>query len=168
MIFLGIIFMILQIFDWISTNAAIKSGCVEANPILKESLESGFPFYMVIIKIGLGIFLIIFLTLSNPILNLVVLFLDIFMTFVIINNVARIPIQKKYNRIFFLESANLIKFMQVWDVREWRYAAQHIRPKKKPVRSDWIKNVGHVREWMGNIREPNEKIKIKKKERELI
>ena len=159
MIYLGIIFMILQVLDWISTNAAIKSGCVEANPILKESLESGFPIYIVVIKMGLAIFLIIMLSLGNLVLNWVVLFLDIFMGIVIINNLVRIPIQRKYNRIFFLESANMIKFMQVWDVREWRYAVQHIRPKKEPVRSEWIKNISHVREWMSDIRDSNEKNK---------
>lgn len=159
MIYLGIIFMILQVLDWISTNAAIKSGCVEANPILKESLESGFPIYIVVIKMGLAIFLIIMLSLGNLVLNWVVLFLDIFMGIVIINNLVRIPIQRKYNRIFFLESANMIKFMQVWDVREWRYAVQHVRPKKEPVRSEWIKNISHVREWMSDIRDSNEKNK---------
>ena len=151
--------MILQVLDWISTNAAIKSGCVEANPILKESLESGFPIYIVVIKMGLAIFLIIMLSLGNLVLNWVVLFLDIFMGIVIINNLVRIPIQRKYNRIFFLESANMIKFMQVWDVREWRYAVQHVRPKKEPVRSEWIKNISHVREWMSDIRDSNEKNK---------
>jgi len=159
MLILGIIFIVLQAFDWISTNAAIKSGCVEANPILKESLESGFPLYMVVVKIGLGIFLIMLLTLGNFILNWVVFFLDIFMTIVVINNVVRIPIQKKYNRIFFLESANLVKFMQVWDVREWRHAVQHIRPKKEPFRSEWVKNVSHVRDWMANIQNSKEKEK---------
>ena len=69
MLVLGIIFIILQVFDWLSTNAAIKSGCVEANPILKESLESGFPLYLVVVKMGLAIFLLILLTLGNIILN---------------------------------------------------------------------------------------------------
>ena len=159
MIYLGIIFMILQVLDWISTNAAIKAGCVEANPILKESLESGFPIYIVVIKMGLGIFLIIMLSLGNIVLNWVVLFLNIFMGIVVVNNMARIPIQKKYNKIFFLESANMIKFMQVWDVREWRYAFQHVRPKKEPVRSEWLKNISPVREWMSSIRDYNEKNK---------
>ena len=159
MLLLGIIFIVLQVCDWISTNAAIKSGCVEANPILKESLESGFPLYLVVVKMGLGIFLIAMLTLDNLILNWVVLFLDIFMAIVVMNNLVRIPIQKKYNRIFFLESANLVKFMQVWDVREWRHAVQHVRPKKEPVRSEWIKNVSHVREWMANIHNSKEKEK---------
>jgi len=159
MLVLGIIFIVLQIFDWISTNAAIKSGCVEANPILKESLESGFPLYLVVVKLGLAIFLIMMLTLGNVILNWVVLFLDIFMAIVVINNMVRIPIQKKYNRIFFLESANLVKFMQVWDVREWRHAVQHVRSQKEPVRSEWVKNVSHVREWMSNIQNSKEKEK---------
>ena len=159
MLVLGIIFIVLQVLDWISTNAAIKSGCVEANPILKESLESGFPLYMGVVKMGLGIFLIMLLTLGNFILNWVVLFLDIFMAIVVINNMVRIPIQKKYNQIFFLESANLVKFMQVWDVREWRHAVQHIRPQKEPVRSEWVKNVNHVREWMANIQNSKEKEK---------
>ena len=159
MLLLGIIFIVLQVCDWISTNAAIKSGCVEANPILKESLESGFPLYLVVVKTGLGIFLIAMLTLDNLILNWVVLFLDIFMAIVVVNNLVRIPIQKKYNRIFFLESANLVKFMQVWDVREWRHAVQHVRPKKEPVRSEWIKNVSHVREWMTSIQNSKEKEK---------
>lgn len=157
MIFLGIIFMILQVFDWISTNAAIKAGCVEANPILKESLESGFPIYMVVIKMGLSIFLIVMLTVSNLFLNWVVIILDVFIAIVVLNNMVRIPIQKKYNRIFFLESANMIKFIQVWDVREWRHAVQHLKPKKEPVRSEWIKNVGHAREWRSNIRDSEEK-----------
>ena len=156
MIYLGIIFMILQVLDWISTNAAIKAGCVEANPILKESLESGFPIYIVVIKMGLGIFLIIMLSLGNIVLNWVVLFLNIFMGIVVVNNAVRIPIQKKYNKIFFLESANMIKFMQVWDVREWRHAVQHVRSRKEPVRSEWIENISHVREWMSNIRDSKE------------
>jgi hypothetical protein len=159
MLVLGIIFIVLQVLDWISTNAAIKSGCVEANPILKESLESGFPLYLIVVKMGLGIFLIMLLTLGNFILNWVVLLLDIFMIIVVINNVVRIPIQKKYNRIFFLESANMVKFMQVWDVREWRHAVQHVRPTKEPLRSDWVKNVSHVREWMANIQNSKEKEK---------
>ncbi len=159
MLVLGIIFIVLQVFDWISTNAAIKSGCVEANPILKESLESGFPLYLVVVKLGLAIFLIMMLTLGNVILNWVVLFLDIFMAIVVINNMVRIPIQKKYNRIFFLESANLVKFMQVWDVREWRHAVQHVRSQKEPVRSEWVKNVSQVREWMSNIQNSKEKEK---------
>ncbi len=143
--------------DWISTNAAIKAGCVEANPVLKESLESGFPIYIVVIKLGLAIFLIIMLTLNNLILNWCVLLLDIMMTIVVTNNFVRIPIQRKYNKIFLLESGNMIKFMQFWDVREWRHAAQHLRPKREPIRSDWIKNVSHVREWMSNIRDSKEK-----------
>ena len=159
MLYLGIIFMVLQVLDWISTNAAIKSGCVEANPILKESLESGFPIYMVVVKMGLAIFLIIMLALGNFILNWVVLFLDIFVGIVVINNMVRIPIQKKYNRIFFLESANMVKFMQVWDVREWRHAVQHVRPEKEPVRSEWIQNINHVREWMSSIRDSKQKDK---------
>ncbi len=79
------------------------------------------------------------------------------MAIVVTNNFVRIPIQRKYNKIFLLESANMIKFMQVWDVREWRHAAQHLRPKKEPIKSDWIKNVAHVREWMSNIRDSKEK-----------
>ena len=49
--------------------------------------------------------------------------------------------------------------MQVWDVREWRHAVQHIRPQKESIRSEWVKNVSHVREWMSSIQNSKEKEK---------
>ena len=149
MIFLGIIFTVLQLLDLISTNMAIKAGCTESNPLLKEALESGFPVYMAFIKVGLGIFLIVLLSIGNVMLNWVVLFLDIFMLIVVFNNMVRIPIQKKYNKTFFLESANLIKFWQVWDVREWIHTIQHVKVKKEVVKNKWNEKVLHMREWIG-------------------
>ena len=108
MIILGLFFMVLQALDLIKPNTAIKAGCVEANPLLKESLDSGFSFYMAAIKMGLSVFIIVLLGFSNDILNLVVFILNIFMGIVVLNNLVRILIQRKYNKIFFLESANLI------------------------------------------------------------
>ena len=154
MIILGIIFFILQLGDLITTNLAIKNGCQEANPLLKESLEgSGFPLSLAIVKIGLSIFLIIMISVNNIILNIIILILDILLFVVIINNLIRIPIQKKYNRLFFMESAQLIKFMQFWDIREFIYQIWH--PQRVPDPNRWKKRafiqVKTVRSWIKRI-----------------
>lgn len=154
MIILGIFFLILQLGDLITTNLAIKNGCQEANPLLKESLEgSGFPLSLAIVKIGMSIFLIIVISVSSMILNVIVLILDILLFVVIINNLIRIPIQKKYNRLFFMESAQLIKFMQFWDIREFIYQIWH--PQHVPDPNRWKKRafiqVKTVRSWIKRI-----------------
>ena len=156
MIILGIFFTILQISDLTTTNIAIKQGCQEANPLLKETLEgTGFPASLAAIKIGLGIFLTILLLVNSIILNIIVLILNIVMLTVVVNNLIRIPIQKKYNRIFFMESATLIKFMQVWDVREWVAAIRHVHLHRSAPHNRWKKkafsNVHTVRAWIRRI-----------------
>ncbi len=132
MIFLGIFYIILQIFDIITTNLALKNGCEEGNPLLKKSLNerAGFPIYLIIVKIGIGIYLTflmyyIEIMYSLPFLNYLVLGLDIFMLSVVINNSIRIPIQIRLNRQFFLKEANLKKFYQVNHVRDWLKIGNH-------------------------------------------
>ena len=156
MLILGILFTLLQFLDLVSTNIAIKQGCQEANPVLKNTLDgSGFPLYLAITKIGLGIFLTIMLSMQSIILNFIVLMLDIIILLVVINNFIRIPIQKKYNRIFFMESASMVKFIQLWDVRQWVASVQHIHLKKKRNQHHWKKQafsqVYFVRKWIRRI-----------------
>lgn len=99
---LGILFTILQGLDIVSTNIALKRGCVESNPILKKSVKSGFPIYLIIIKIGLGIYLtylsVLFssnsLNISSfggSILNIMLIGLNLFVGAAVINNFVRIP-----------------------------------------------------------------------------
>jgi len=127
MIVLGIIYIILQALDILTTNLALKNGCEEGNPLLKKSLNerAGFPIYLIAIKIGIGLYLtyliyIVETMFSIQFLNYLVLILDIFMFIVVMNNSIRIPMQIKINRQFFTETANLEKFTQVGHVREWR------------------------------------------------
>jgi len=126
MIVLGIVYIILQVFDIFTTNLALKKGCEEGNPLIKKSLNerSGFPLYLALIKIGIGVYLTYLIFIVEAVyaisfLNYLVLGLDIFMFVVIMNNSIRIPIQIKLNRQYFAENANLEKFMQVESVREW-------------------------------------------------
>lgn len=126
MIVLGIVYIILQVFDIFTTNLALKNGCEEGNPLIKKSLNerSGFPLYLALIKIGIGVYLTYLIFIVEAVyaisfLNYLVLGLDIFMFVVVMNNSIRIPIQIKLNRQYFAENANLEKFMQVESVREW-------------------------------------------------
>ena len=126
MIILGYIYIVLQALDIFTTNLAIKSGCEEANPLIKKSLneKAGFPLYLATIKIGIGIYLTYLIYVlesmfSITFLSYTILFLDIFMVIVVINNSIRIPIQIRINRQYLAESANLQKFMQVESLREW-------------------------------------------------
>jgi hypothetical protein len=127
MIVLGIIYILLQAFDIITTNLALKKGCEEGNPLLKKSLNgrAGFPKYLIFIKIGIGIYLTYLMyfvetMFSISFLNYLVLGLDIFMFIVVLNNSIRIPIQIRINREYFNEIGNLKKFKQVQSVREWK------------------------------------------------
>jgi len=119
MIILGLFLIILQIIDIITTNIGIKNGCEEVNPFLKKSLKSGFPLYLVFVKIGLGTLLTCFLSLGILILNWIFFGLDLFLLFVIINNTLGIHIQKKWNRNYFYEYNNMKYFTQYLDVRNW-------------------------------------------------
>ena len=126
MIVLGIIYIVLQSLDILTTNLALKNGCEEGNPLIKKSLNerAGFPLYLALVKIGIGVYLtyLIFIVetmFSISFLNYLVLGLDIFMFAVVMNNSIRIPIQIRLNRQNFTESANLEKFAQVESVREW-------------------------------------------------
>lgn len=132
MIVLGIIYIILQAFDIITTNLALKNGCEEGNPLLKKCINerAGFPIYLIFIKIGIGIYLtyLIFVVetmFSIYFLNYLVIALDIFMFAVVMNNSIRIPLQIRLNRQYFTESANYEKFMQVQHVREWLSVGNH-------------------------------------------
>ncbi len=119
MIILGIFLIILQICDIVTTNIGIKKGCGEGNPLLKETLKSGFPIYLVIIKIALAGFVTFFLSFGMTILNWIFLALDIFLLIVVINNIIGIYVQQNYNRTYNFESSNLMKFRQFDVVREW-------------------------------------------------
>lgn len=126
MIVLGIIYIILQSLDILTTNLALKNGCKEANPLIKKSVNerSGFPLYLALVKIGIGVYLtyLIFIVetvFSISFLNYLILALDIFMFAVVMNNSIRIPIQIKLNRQQYTDNANLEKFTQVESVREW-------------------------------------------------
>ena len=99
---LGIIFTILQGLDVVSTNIALKRGCVESNPLLKKSVKSGFPIYLIVTKIGLGIYLtylsVVFsgnsLTINAlgiSLLNIMLIGLNLFVGAVVINNFIHIP-----------------------------------------------------------------------------
>ena len=98
MIILGILLLLLQIGDIITTNIGIKNGCEEGNPILKKKLNSGFPVYLIIIKLGLASLSTLLLSIGMMILNWIFLISDIFMFIVIVNNVIDIHTQKKWNR----------------------------------------------------------------------
>ena len=98
----GIIFTFLQGLDVLSTNIALKRGCVESNPLLKNSVKSGFPIYLIVIKIGLGIYLtylsvvfssnsLFISTLGVSLLNIMLIGLNLFVGAVVINNFIRIP-----------------------------------------------------------------------------
>lgn len=119
MLILGIFIIILQFMDIITTNLGIKRGCQEVNPLVRGSLESGFPLYLIFIKIGLATLVTFFLSLGIVILNWIFLALDIFLFIVVINNIININIQKKWNRIYNTECGNLMKFNQVFKVRDW-------------------------------------------------
>ncbi len=156
MIFLGIIFTILQIADIVSTNIAIKTGCSEANPLIKETVESkGFPISIALIKILLSVFLTIMMTFSNLFLNILVIFLDIVLLIVVINNISRIPVQKRYNRLYFMESARIVKFMQFWDVRAWVSSIHQSNIEIRVQEEEWktraFKHVNIVRKWIKAI-----------------
>ncbi|MBN1801267.1 MAG: hypothetical protein JW891_07155 [Candidatus Lokiarchaeota archaeon] len=156
MILLGIIFTLLQVADIISTNIAIKTGCSEANPLIKDSVESkGFPISIASIKIILSLFLTIMMSLSNIFLNILVLFLDIVLLIVVVNNITRIPVQKKYNRLFFMESATIVKFTQFWDVRAWVSSIHGPTFNKRLSEEEWkfraFKHVNIVRKWIKAI-----------------
>ena len=99
---LGIIFTILQGLDVVSTNIALKRGCVESNPLLKKSVKSGFPIYLIVIKIGLGIYLtylsvvfssnsLFISSLGVSLLNIMLIGLNLFVGAVVINNFIHIP-----------------------------------------------------------------------------
>jgi len=99
---LGIIFTILQGFDVLTTNIALKRGCVEGNPFLKKSVEKGFPLYLIIIKIGLGFYLTYLSVMLNGqsifttsfgglMLNFVLIGLNFFLSIAVINNLIAIP-----------------------------------------------------------------------------
>ena len=99
---LGLLFTVLQGLDVISTNIALKKGCVESNPILKKSIKSGFPIYLIVIKIGLGIYLtylsIVFSNnsmaigpLGAALFDIMLIGLNLFVGAAVINNFVRIP-----------------------------------------------------------------------------
>ena len=126
MIILGIVYIILQSLDIITTNLALKNGCEEGNPLIKKSInnKAGFPIYLMAIKIGIGIYLtylmyVVEIMFSITFLNYLVLALDIFMFAVVMNNSIRIPIQIRLNRQNYIERANVKNFIQVKSVREW-------------------------------------------------
>ncbi|KKM18789.1 hypothetical protein LCGC14_1662180 [marine sediment metagenome] len=125
LIILGIFLIILQISDIITTNIGIKNGCEEGNPILKKKLNSGFPVYLIIIKIGIASLVTFLLSIGMMILNWIFLALDIFLLIVIVNNVIGIHTQKKWNRIYNIETGKMMKFKQFFIVREWISLTQH-------------------------------------------
>ncbi|GAG86450.1 unnamed protein product [marine sediment metagenome] len=116
MVVLGLFLIILQIMDIVTTNIGIKRGCEEGNPLIKNSLESGFPIYLVIIKIGLASLLTFFLSLGITILNWLFIALDFFLFAIVINNIIGIHLQRKWNRLYNIE---MMKFSQVLVVRDW-------------------------------------------------
>ncbi|MFX1236804.1 MAG: DUF5658 family protein [Promethearchaeota archaeon] len=151
MIILGILFTILQLSDIISTNIAIKAGCTEANPLLKETVDSkGFPLSMALVKISIGVILTVMTIISNLFLNILIIVLDITLLIVVINNITRIPIQRKYNRLYYMESATILKFTQLWDVRKWITSIRGLN--KTMLENKWkkkaFKHVSIVREWI--------------------
>lgn len=125
MIILGIFLIILQIFDILTTNIGLKLGCEEANPILKKSFKMGIPLKLVIIKITLSAFLTFLLFLGSIILNWILVGLDLFTFIVVISNIINIQIQKKWNKLFNIESMKNVT--QVKNVREWVTAIKYSR-----------------------------------------
>ena len=87
MVILGILLIMLQIADIITTKIGIKRGCVEGNFLLKKTLRSRFPLYLSIIKILIPIFITFTLTLEVLILNYIILIVDILIFIVVINNI---------------------------------------------------------------------------------
>ena len=127
MIILGIFLIILQIGDIITTNIGIKNGCEEGNPILKNKVNSGFPVYLIIIKIGIASLVTFLLSIGMMILNWIFLLLDIFLLIVVVSNVIGIHTQKKWNRIYNIETGKMMKFKQFFVVREWISLTQTLR-----------------------------------------
>lgn len=87
--------IILQIVDIITTNIGIKYGCTEVNPIMKKIMKTGFPLWMIIFKIGIGIFITWTLSFGIIALAWIVFGLNIFMVVVVLSNLIGIYISKK-------------------------------------------------------------------------
>ena len=130
MIILGIFLIILQILDILTTNIGLKLGCEEANPILKKSFEMGIPLKLVIIKIILSTFLTFLLFLGSIILNWILVGLDLFTFIVVISNIINIQIQKKWNKIFYIECESMRNVTQVKDLRKWVTAIKHSKRRE--------------------------------------
>ncbi len=96
MIILGILLLILQIGDIITTNMGRKNGCEEGNPFMKKLVKTDFP-YFIVLKIGIGFFFIYLLSFNLIILNFIVLINDIMLFFILIENISNIYTQKRIN-----------------------------------------------------------------------
>ena len=96
MIILGIILIILQIVDIITTNVGIKNGCIEGNPIMKKITKTKVPIWLIVSKISLGAFVMWTLSFNIRILIWIIGALDIFMVAVVLLNLMSIYIQKRF------------------------------------------------------------------------
>ncbi len=97
MIILGILLIILQILDILTTNIGIKLGCEEVNPLLRKSFNKGIPIKLIILKITLSFFLCFLLLFGNIILIWFLVGLNIFCFIVVLNNIINIQLQKRWN-----------------------------------------------------------------------
>ncbi|KKM85144.1 hypothetical protein LCGC14_1291930 [marine sediment metagenome] len=97
MIILGILLLLLEIGDIITTNFARKNGCEEANPFMKKLVKTSFP-YFIVLKIGIGCLYIYLLSFNFIILNYIVLLNDVLLFIVLTNNIYTFYIQKRINK----------------------------------------------------------------------
>ena len=129
MVILGIFLIILQAMDILTTRIGLKNGCVEGNPLIKDKLSSGFPVYLIFIKITLSTLITFFLSLGIVILNWIFLAFDIFLLIVVLNNISGIIVQKKWNLKYNNTFGNREKFTQFLTVREWITVTHHKKNK---------------------------------------
>ncbi len=96
MIIFGILLLLLQIGDIITTTIGRKNGCEEGNPLMKKLVKTDFT-YFIVLKIGIGCLFIYLLSFNLIILNFIVLINDILLFIVLIKNICNIYTQKRIN-----------------------------------------------------------------------
>ncbi len=97
MVILGILLLLLQIGDIITTYIGKKNGCEEANPLMKKLVKADFP-YFIVLKIGIGCLFIYLLSFNLIILNLIALINGVLLLILLIENICNIYTQKRINK----------------------------------------------------------------------
>ena len=96
MIIFGILLLLLQVGDIITTHIGRKNGCEEVNPLMIKLVETSFP-YFIVLKIGLSCSFIYFLSFNLIILDYIVLVNDVLLFILLLQNISNIYIQKRVN-----------------------------------------------------------------------